>query len=91
MGIGVLIIGVVVAIAPHLLTLLFGRYVLHIEPLALIGALTGSGTVAAALTEITAQTGSEGGAYFAAALTPAYIMGNIGITLLGPIFVALLT
>lgn len=91
LGIGVLIIGVVVAIAPHLLTLLFGRYVLHIEPLALIGALTGSGTCAAALTEITGMTGSEGSAYFAAALTPAYIMGNIGITLLGPIFVALLT
>ena len=91
LGIGVLIIGVVVAIVPHLLTLLFGRYVLHIEPLALIGALTGSGTCAAALTEITGMTGSEGSAYFAAALTPAYIMGNIGITLLGPIFVALLT
>lgn len=42
------------------------------------------------MTEIADQAGSEGGAYFAAALTPAYIMGNVGITLLGPIFVALL-
>ncbi|MBD7895090.1 YidE/YbjL duplication [Limosilactobacillus sp. Sa3CUN2] len=91
LGIGVLFIGAVVAIAPHLLTLLFGRYVLHMEPLALIGGLTGSGTCAAVMTEIADQAGAEGGAYFAAALTPAYIMGNIGITLLGPIFVALLS
>src|SRR5699024_4279202 len=42
LGIGVLFIGAVIAIAPHLLTLLFGRYVLHMEPLALIGGLTGS-------------------------------------------------
>ncbi len=90
LGIGVLFIGAVIAIAPHLLTLLFGRYVLHMEPLALIGGLTGSGTCAAVMTEIADQAGSEGGAYFAAALTPAYIMGNVGITLLGPIFVALL-
>lgn len=91
LGVGILFIGAVVAIAPHVLTLLFGRYVLRIEPLALIGALTGSGTCAAAMTEINSMAGAEGGAYFAAALTPAYIMGNIGITLLGPIFVALLS
>lgn len=91
LGIGVLFVGAVVSLAPHLLTLLFGRYVLHMEPLALIGGLTGSGTCAAVMSEIAEEAGAEGGAYFAAALTPAYIMGNIGITLLGPIFVALLS
>lgn len=90
LGIGVLVIGAVISILPHLLTLIFGRYVLKMEPLALIGALTGSGTVAAAMSEISQQAGPEGGAYYAAAFTPAFVVGNIGITLLGPIFVALL-
>lgn len=90
LGFGVLIVGAIITIAPHLLTLLFGRYVLRMEPLALIGALTGSGTSAASMSEVVQKAGPEGGAYFAAAFTPAFVVGNIGITLLGPIFVALL-
>lgn len=91
LGIGVLFIGAMISIMPHLLTLLFGRYVLKMEPLALIGAMTGSGTIAAAMNEISQKAGPEGGAYYAAAFTPAFVVGNIGITLLGPIFVALLS
>lgn len=91
LGVGILLIGAVIAIAPHLLTLLFGRYVLRMEPLALLGALTGSGTIAAAMSEISQKAGPEGGAYYAAAFTPAFVVGNIGITLLGPLFVALLS
>ena len=91
LGIGVLFIGAMISIMPHLLTLFFGRYVLKMEPLALIGALTGSGTIAAAMNEISQKAGPEGGAYYAAAFTPAFVVGNIGITLLGPIFVALLS
>lgn len=91
LGIGVLFIGAMISIMPHLLTLLFGRYILKMEPLALIGALTGSGTIAAAMNEISQKAGPEGGAYYAAAFTPAFVVGNIGITLLGPIFVALLS
>lgn len=91
LGIGVLFIGAMISIMPHLLTLFFGRYILKMEPLALIGALTGSGTIAAAMNEISQKAGPEGGAYYAAAFTPAFVVGNIGITLLGPIFVALLS
>lgn len=91
LGIGVLFIGAVISIMPHLLTMFFGRYVLKMEPLALIGAMTGSGTIAAAMNEISQKAGPEGGAYYAAAFTPAFVVGNIGITLLGPIFVALLS
>ncbi|MDE7039595.1 MAG: YidE/YbjL duplication [Limosilactobacillus sp.] len=91
LGIGVLFVGAMISIMPHLLTLFFGRYILKIEPLALIGALTGSGTIAAAMNEISQKAGPEGGAYYAAAFTPAFVVGNIGITLLGPIFVALLS
>ncbi len=91
LGIGVFFIGAMISIMPHLLTLFFGRYVLKMEPLALIGAMTGSGTIAAAMNEISQKAGPEGGAYYAAAFTPAFVVGNIGITLLGPIFVALLS
>lgn len=91
LGIGVLFIEAMISIMPHLLTLFFGRYVLKMEPLALIGAMTGSGTIAAAMNEISQKAGPEGGAYYAAAFTPAFVVGNIGITLLGPIFVALLS
>ena len=91
LGIGVLFIGAMISIMPHLLTLFFGRYILKMESLALIGALTGSGTIAAAMNEISQKAGPEGGAYYAAAFTPAFVVGNIGITLLGPIFVALLS
>ncbi|MDK8116393.1 TrkA C-terminal domain-containing protein [Limosilactobacillus reuteri] len=91
LGIGALFIGAMISIMPHLLTLFFGRYVLKMEPLALIGAMTGSGTIAAAMNEISQKAGPEGGAYYAAAFTPAFVVGNIGITLLGPIFVALLS
>ena len=91
LGIGVLFIWAMISIMPHLLTLFFGRYVLKMEPLALIGAMTGSGTIAAAMNEISQKAGPEGGAYYAAAFTPAFVVGNIGITLLGPIFVALLS
>ena len=91
LGIGALFIGAMISIMPHLLTLFFGRYILKMEPLALIGALTGSGTIAAAMNEISQKAGPEGGAYYAAAFTPAFVVGNIGITLLGPIFVALLS
>ena len=87
LGFGVLVVGAIISIAPHLLTLLFGRYVLRMEPLA----LTGSGTIAAAMSDISQKAGPEGGAYYAAAFTPAFVVGNIGITLLGPIFVALLS
>ena len=91
LGIGVLFIGAMISIMPHLLTLFFGRSVLKMEPLALIGAMTGSGTIAAAMNEISQKAGPEGGAYYAAAFTPAFVVGNIGITLLGPILVALLS
>ena len=53
--------------------------------------MTGSGTIAAAMNEISQKAGPEGGAYYAAAFTPAFVVGNIGITLLGPILVALLS
>lgn len=90
MGLGILMIGIAISIIPHLLTLLFGRYVLRLEPLALLGALTGVGTIATAMNEISLRAGQDGGAYFASAFPLPFVLGNIIITLFGPLFVALL-
>lgn len=90
LGVGVLLIGAILSIVPHLVTLLFGHFVMKVEPLALIAALCGAGTSAATMNDVTRLAGLEGGAYVASAFTPAFVVGNIGITLLGPIFVALL-
>lgn len=91
LGWQILLIGAIISIMPHLITMLFSRYVLHMEPLSLIGALCGSGTIAAAMNDISLRAGREGGAYVASAFTPAFVVGNIGITLFGPLFVALLS
>lgn len=91
LGWQILLIGAIISVMPHLITMLFAHYVLHMEPLALIGALCGSGTIAAAMNDISQRAGREGGAYVASAFTPAFVVGNIRITLFGPLFVALLS
>src|SRR5262249_3487326 len=48
-GISLVLVGLVVAILPHLVSILFGRYVLRMNPLILLGACSGAGTVTAAL------------------------------------------
>ncbi|WP_159723615.1 aspartate-alanine antiporter [Enterococcus sp. CSURQ0835] len=88
MGWSVLLIGAIVSIVPHLLTLLFGKFVLKLNPIDNIGSLTGAGTITAALNAINEETGSS---LFALSYTPAYAVGNILLTVLGPLVVALLS
>lgn len=66
------------------------KWVLKMEPVALIGSLTGADTLSAGLNAITEASGPEGGPYFAATVAPAYVIGNIFLTLMGPIFLVLL-
>ena len=87
MGIQVLLIGAVISIVPHLLTLLFGKYVLKLNAVDNIGSLTGAGTINAALNAVNEETGSS---VFALSFTPAYALGNVLITVMGPLIVALL-
>ena len=67
--------------------LLFGHFVLKLNPVDNIGSLTGAGTITAALNAVSEETGSS---IFALSYTPAYAMGNILLTVLGPLTVALL-
>ena len=48
-GPSLLLIGFLVALTPHVTALLFGRYVLNMNPVILLGACAGAGTATAAL------------------------------------------
>lgn len=87
MGFAVLIIGILVCLIPHVLSLYFGKYALKLEPVDIIGSLCGSGTITAALNAITEENGSS---IFALSYTPSYAVGNILITIMGPLTIGLL-
>ncbi|NRO79090.1 aspartate-alanine antiporter [Lactobacillus helveticus] len=87
MGWLVFVIGVLVSILPHFLTLLFSRFVLKMNIVDNIGSLCGSGTITAALNAVNAETDSS---VFALSYTPTYALGNIFLTVMAPLVVAIL-
>lgn len=87
MGVSVLLIGAIVSIVPHILSIYFGKYILKLDAVDIIGSLCGAGTTTAALNSITEECGSS---IFAISYTPAYAVGNILITMIGPLMVSLL-
>lgn len=86
MGVKVLLIGVLVTILPHIASVYFGRFVLKLDAVDIIGALCGAGTCTAALNGVVEEYESS---IFALAYTPGYAMGNILLTVLGPLVVAI--
>ena len=86
MGVKVLFIGVLVTILPHIASVYFGKFVLKLDAVAIIGALCGAGTCTAALNGVVEEYESS---IFAVAYTPGYAMGNILLTVLGPLVVAI--
>lgn len=91
LGVGIFLIGAAISIIPQILSLYVGKWFFKMEPVALIGSLSGADTLSAALNAISVKAGDEGGPYYAATFTPAYVVGNIVLTLLGPIFLVLLS
>jgi putative transport protein len=85
-GVSLLAVGFVVAVAPHLVALLFGRFVLKMNPIILFGACAGAGTVTAALRAIQDESGSK---LPAIGYTVPYAIGNILLTAWGPVIVLL--
>lgn len=57
-GLPVFLGGVVVTLVPLITTLLFGRYVLRLNPLLLLGALAGAQTMTAGLAAVQERSGS---------------------------------
>src|SRR6185503_19264169 len=58
-GISLVLVGLVVATLPHAVTILFGRYVLRMNPLILLGACAGAGTMTAALRAVQDEAHSK--------------------------------
>jgi putative transport protein len=85
-GPSLLVVGFLVAMTPHLIALLFGRYVLKMNPVILLGACAGAGTVTAALRSIQDEAGSK---LPVLGYTVPYAIGNILLTAWGPVIVML--
>ena len=85
-GLSLLFVGMVVALIPHLVTLLFGLHVLKMNPLILFGACAGAGTMTAALRAIQDESQSK---LPVLGYTVPYAIGNIILTAWGPVIVVL--
>ena len=85
-GPSLLIVGFIVAVLPHTVALLIGRHVLKMNPVILLGALSGAGTVTAALRAIQDEADSK---IPVLGYTVPYAIGNILLTAWGPVIVVL--
>jgi putative transport protein len=83
-GISIFIAGVCLTTFPHLLTWLFGLYVLKLNPVLLLGALSGAGTCTAALNVIKEDAGSP---VPVIGYTVPYAIGNVLLTVWGALIV----
>jgi putative transport protein len=86
-GPSLIFVGLVVATLPHLTSILFGRYILKMNPLILLGACSGAGTITAALRAVQEEAQSK---LPALGYTVPYAIGNILLTAWGPVIVALM-
>ncbi|HET9368688.1 MAG TPA: aspartate-alanine antiporter [Vicinamibacterales bacterium] len=86
-GPSLLVAGVLVSLTPHVATVLFGRYVLGMNPVILLGACAGAGTATAALRAVQDEAKSK---LPVLGYTVPYAIGNILLTAWGPVIVMLL-
>jgi putative transport protein len=86
-GASLILVGLVVAVLPHVVAILFGRFVLRMNPVILLGACCGAGTITAGLRAVQEKAEST---LPALGYTVPYALGNILLTAWGPVIVALL-
>jgi putative transport protein len=67
---------------------LFGRYLLKMNPIIVLGACSGAGTISAALRAIQEEAQSE---LPALGYTVTYAIGNIVLTAWGPVLLAMMS
>ena len=87
-GISLVVVGLLVAITPHAAGMLFGKHVLKMNPVILLGACSGAGTITAALRALQDESGSK---LPVLGYTVPYAVGNILLTAWGPVIVALMS
>jgi len=86
-GFGLLLGGIVVTLAPQIIGLAFGHFALRMNPILLLGALTGAQTVTAGMAAVQERSGSP---VAVLGYTPAYPIANILLTTWGTIMVAVM-
>jgi putative transport protein len=86
-GVSLVFVGLVIAVLPHTVSILFGRYVLKMNPVIVLGACSGAGTITAALRAIQEEAQSD---LPALGYTVPYAIGNIVLTAWGPVLVAMM-
>jgi putative transport protein len=87
-GVSLVFVGLIIAILPHTVSILFGRYVLKMNPVIVLGACSGAGTITAALRAIQEEAQSD---LPALGYTVPYAIGNIVLTAWGPVLVAMMS
>jgi len=85
-GVALLLAGVAVTLAPQIVALGVGRYVLKMNPLILLGGLAGAQTFTAALAAVQEKAGSPTPVL---GYTVPYAVSNILLTVCGSLIVAL--
>ena len=85
-GPSLVFVALIVAILPHLASLLFGYHILKMNPVILLGACAGAGTITAALRAIQDESQSK---LPVLGYTVPYAIGNILLTAWGPVIVVL--
>jgi putative transport protein len=83
-GIGLLFGGIVVTLLPQVVGFLFGHFALRMNPILLLGALTGSQTVTSAMAAVQERSGSP---VAVLGYAPAYPIANVLLTTWGTIIV----
>ncbi|NQU16916.1 MAG: aspartate-alanine antiporter [Candidatus Saganbacteria bacterium] len=83
-GVNIFFAGVILTLTPMIIGLLFGKFILKLNPVLLLGALTGAGTVTAALNALKEEADSSAPAL---GYTVPYAFGNVILTVWGTILV----
>lgn len=86
-GVSLVLVGLMVAVLPHVAAIVVGRFVLKMNPVILLGACCGAGTITAALRAVQEDAEST---LPALGYTVPYALGNILLTAWGPVIVALM-
>lgn len=86
-GASLFIAGIILTLVPHITGIIFGRVVLKMNPVLLFGALTGSGTVTAALNALKEEADSAAPAI---GYTVCYAFGNVILTIWGALIVSIM-
>jgi putative transport protein len=83
-GLSVFLAGIVLCLSPFIVGLYFGKYVLRLNPVLLLGALTGARVITAALN--TLQDDAESSAPVLGYAAP-YAFGNVLLTIWGSVII----